>query len=802
MTADREKEFIHMNNHFGALLFQSERPTSSKRKIKTISFIPLVFFLLVMGVLLLMGMPSPVEIREDIMERVREEAVSGDFIQQIRGISPEGDREELIFSDESSIISYERNIRAVSVSEVLLYVFLGLTVLHLLRMIYFIEIIKPSQIFVYEKGVVLEQVSSSKNKKREIPFAKMKGVLFYKQKGEGVIYQKRKRRITLSPVNSPKVEETIEQIQQAFKSYLISLAKESLEDVKVHFGSTARLERGVLRGFGNGKRIPLRKLERFILKKDLIEIRGKNKKNKTTSFYMNSLLTMNVGVLKHIICEYCNGKVTDKSNLIRKYKNITDKSDDAYSLRVTEDEVILSVEPEMISYPFKDLDGIGVLYQKGSQMILYTKNQEKIILNPKNTVNFHRILEEVLEAHTNYMLDEISAGSIDDVNVRFGNKVMFSKGEFYLELDEIPLEKIRDVYSSLKFLYFKRERDEKVVDQLVIDYSRVMNYRLLEYLVFELGEKSIRRSYPAGFHTLSYLHTKAMKNFEEIYKGSEEEQRWLAFSAPLMLTIFESPYTFKMKREIAKPSLKRRLEEKWEITDGETALEAMVKLASGSVQTSMVDTLYHGLKACQIKKHLELEEEVILMDVDRFGTDEEDDIEQNEFPMEEYLALESALGEKYNEIHDEFKEYLTNIDYKGIGSDLTEMNHGQEAARILSNFSWASNALLSAKYSAKDLCELKSLAAWDVGRVGYIARICVHLGYLEESDVWEYIKDSGERGLGNYGSWREYLAAYSLGQALAGEYDVMWNWNHLIIKYLAEDDNSPYLRLEYRFPSG
>ena len=93
-------------------------------------------------------------------------------------------------------------------------------------------------------------------------------------------------------------------------------------------------------------------------------------------------------------------------------------------------------------------------------------------------------------------------------------------------------------------------------------------------------------------------------------------------------------------------------------------------------------------------------------------------------------------------------------------------------------------------YTEDELENIQTFAAWDYGRVGFIARNALHMGYIEEETAWTYIRIAASEARDYYGSWREFLAAYILGRAIA--YDVSWDFED-IYKYLLFDENSPFV---------
>jgi len=101
----------------------------------------------------------------------------------------------------------------------------------------------------------------------------------------------------------------------------------------------------------------------------------------------------------------------------------------------------------------------------------------------------------------------------------------------------------------------------------------------------------------------------------------------------------------------------------------------------------------------------------------------------------------------------------------------------------------ARNDLIYKHYTNDEISAISRFEAWDLGRVVFIARSSVCLGYLDENEVWPYIKKAADKASEIYSSWKEYLAAYYLGRAVAYGYN---DSPITAIDYLLSNKNSPY----------
>jgi TPR repeat protein len=107
------------------------------------------------------------------------------------------------------------------------------------------------------------------------------------------------------------------------------------------------------------------------------------------------------------------------------------------------------------------------------------------------------------------------------------------------------------------------------------------------------------------------------------------------------------------------------------------------------------------------------------------------------------------------------------------------------------DFSTASQMLMRFGYTEDELLSLSTLAAWDYGRLGFIARHSWDVGYIDKVTAWDYMLRCADNAARHYDSWREYLAAYVLGRALWGSdcKDIEHE-----LAYLLCHPNSPFKR--------
>ncbi len=94
-----------------------------------------------------------------------------------------------------------------------------------------------------------------------------------------------------------------------------------------------------------------------------------------------------------------------------------------------------------------------------------------------------------------------------------------------------------------------------------------------------------------------------------------------------------------------------------------------------------------------------------------------------------------------------------------------------------------------------ELSELEQvdITAWDMGRMVNVARYCCDLGYISESEAWEYIYFAEKESALRYSDWSEFARAYVIGRAVWGGEN-----NNLYVtidnvKKLKQDPKSPWV---------
>ena len=67
--------------------------------------------------------------------------------------------------------------------------------------------------------------------------------------------------------------------------------------------------------------------------------------------------------------------------------------------------------------------------------------------------------------------------------------------------------------------------------------------------------------------------------------------------------------------------------------------------------------------------------------------------------------------------------------------------------------------------SVVDNCE--TLIAWDLERIGYLARLFVKIGYISEDEAWDWIKKAAAETKKHFKNWDEYIVSVLIGRGFA-----------------------------------
>ena len=261
------------------------------------------------------------------------------------------------------------------------------------------------------------------------------------------------------------------------------------------------------------------------------------------------------------------------------------------------------------------------------------------------------------------------------------------------------------------------------------------------------------------------LSSATMRGFESDNPVSEDEKRLLTFGAVLFTRNVESCRTLRIREE--KHKVAEMLASGWDIRGREKALSTAKELSTADGHTPFADDVY---KALVLKGRLEpIHPEDI-----QYSAGHEN-------------ALESTIDRTFgsgtipDEMTDDERKKFQDIILSRLAA---RINTGIECYKA----AW--EMLIDLGYTENELSQVRTTAAWDLGRTGFIARYCVKTGYMEEDEAWELMRDAADSASKVYSGWREYLAGYIFGRALG--YCSDSKEIYAVLRYLLNHDNSPF----------
>ena len=316
------------------------------------------------------------------------------------------------------------------------------------------------------------------------------------------------------------------------------------------------------------------------------------------------------------------------------------------------------------------------------------------------------------------------------------------------------------------------------------------------------------------------LCSREMRLYEKGYPVTDEQRRWLTFGAVLFTQNIDSCRT--LKSTYPQAAIKESISDWWDINNREEALETVWRLSAAEVHTPFADDVYRtlvrqgnvGLQAPMSLPHISWLENAYqrtaermldsLMDVYKA---EKEQLSKNEIenPGDRNSAKQyiQDLVEKIDEILKRTdadsgnplnaKDILMELGYTEEDI-ITEMNANMDYG--LENYRAARKVLTKLGYTENELSRVRTTAAWDYGRTPKIARDSFLIGYITESEAWEFMKTAAESAEKLYSGWREYSAGYVLGRAIGYGNDSRDIYAALY--YLLKNRHSPFNEIEFR----
>ncbi|MCL2573150.1 MAG: DUF1266 domain-containing protein [Defluviitaleaceae bacterium] len=266
-------------------------------------------------------------------------------------------------------------------------------------------------------------------------------------------------------------------------------------------------------------------------------------------------------------------------------------------------------------------------------------------------------------------------------------------------------------------------------------------------------------------------------------KLSQNDTRALVANA--ILTIQHEGHKAAMSFSLSKnkaDQAKQILAKDWGITDWGTSMAMLERLSKAKADSHVIAEIFNELIT---KSQYEVVRGI-------FSPLKEDILLDLNLP-ENFLQLWDSLTNNANNDMDAFLYYLSgaedaNKTFHGITSSLllSRINGGikgyEQAIRTLGVYG----------FSMEELSKLDDFCAWDLGRVGYVAKMAAVAGHIDDAAARGYMVSAGKQAYASYTDWRQFLAAYFIGHGImAGDAKKIGDYGDTI-HHLLRNKKSPY----------
>ena len=274
----------------------------------------------------------------------------------------------------------------------------------------------------------------------------------------------------------------------------------------------------------------------------------------------------------------------------------------------------------------------------------------------------------------------------------------------------------------------------------------------------------------------------SVKEFEEANAVTPQQQRWLAFGAPMAYYRKESARIFKLlpddygNAKDLQPLLDM-VNNKWQVTNTEEAKTLLESNVTCECDTPVVNEIYKKFIANHEKRDEPwfgryLHDNFFvtvddIKDLEGLDTSYKAAIKNSATALDWYIIAatnEEGYEEKTEEeIEKDIEEKTRELALNSLRATITGgvKSYGDVISRLTDPL------IESHKHPHNETYNISNFAAFDLGSVAYTARACAAVGYLTEEEAWAYIKRAADTASRVYSNWHEYVAAYNLGDALA-----------------------------------
>lgn len=281
---------------------------------------------------------------------------------------------------------------------------------------------------------------------------------------------------------------------------------------------------------------------------------------------------------------------------------------------------------------------------------------------------------------------------------------------------------------------------------------------------------------------------------------SNDQQRALNVGAILSGSNSDFCDSLQTSKNVAKKIIKVILARDWGINSGEDALETLEDLKQ-SGHRQMCNVILKNASQ-------------LLADKERPPVNPRSVYEQTGFSwlgrktLAEY-ANEVTLAEKHIDLMEELLKSSSFEDikeYQSLFGDertfyicIQIFHHFYEQCLVyenrIANLEQTLEDLRKNGFLGTNISELEyiDITAWDMGRMVNVARYSYDLGYISESQAWEYIFFAERESASHYSEWADFAKAYIIGRALWGGENMNFYDAIRTINKLKNDKKSPWV---------
>ncbi|MCL2755292.1 MAG: DUF1266 domain-containing protein [Oscillospiraceae bacterium] len=338
---------------------------------------------------------------------------------------------------------------------------------------------------------------------------------------------------------------------------------------------------------------------------------------------------------------------------------------------------------------------------------------------------------------------------------------------------------------------------------------------LMDYPPF-IAAYGLKRAQKPGEDLGLWVNSGLARKAEKDFPATPEQRRLLAFGCVQLAKNLAPCRTLHITDD--EDRVDEMLRNYWGIEDAEEALETATKLAQGEIHTDYTNEFYRTLVKSgkteitvedlygyvndyslrrTIAKGLRSVSEQLGIGIYHTGFvpsgsffNSLADVIMNghvfgkcEFP--EVFGEEDK--EKIKELSDKYRPQFVGLILEKLAEKINE---------TLGVYQKAYSFLLEQGYTEEELAKIDTIAAWDYGRTAIVVRYGVKMGFFEEAQAWQLLQTAADNAQGLYSNWREYLAAYIFGRAIAFEQS-SGDYNN-VVEYLLNDELSPYRECAFK----